>query len=77
MILWSRDKDQTVLEKIGQLQAKKKFLIKDKNIEQGVETIQRVVQKTLEDQWYQHISARATMAGILTRQHVYQSNPGR
>ena len=46
LIFLPRDNDQTIREKIEQLQTKKKFLAKEKITEQGVEAIQRFVQET-------------------------------
>ena len=47
LILLARDNDQTIREKIDLLQTKKKLFTKERITEQGVETVQRFVQKTL------------------------------
>jgi hypothetical protein len=47
MILLPRDTDQTIQEKIQLFQTKKKFLIKEKIPEQGLEAIRRFIQEIL------------------------------
>jgi hypothetical protein len=47
MILFSNDNDQTVFDKIDLLNTKKKFLIKDKITEEGLQFIRLFIQETL------------------------------